>query len=257
MAQKTDKRSLFLGVAWSAGVSTVFALLTVNSAPRWAVLLLSGLGFVLFAALAALHGWLSAPYAVGTPLRAFLIIGSIAVIMFLLGWSAWPAVRRHVLTVDERARFEVPLKQQSQERFEIQLACPGADEATCVYAAQYIDLFREAGWKVQNNRVERVALGVPYEGIRIFSYVPKYPEPDAPVGSGVWSAITPSLISVYRAFSVIGIESESGIRNDEKPNVLTVYFGSERSDESQPTQFSQTMGKVAENKRNYPWLNIP
>jgi hypothetical protein len=254
---KTDKRSLLIGIAWSGAITTVVALLTINTAPRWAVISASCIGFVLLIVLAVIHGWLKAPYSVGTPLRATVVIGVMAALMFLLGWLAWPPIRRHTLDAEEQARFEKPLKHQTDDRYEIQLACPSADESVCVYAAQFINLFREAGWKVQDNQVKRVVLGVPYEGIRIFSYVPKYPEPDAPVNTGVWSAVTPSLISVYRAFSAIGIESESGIRNDEKPDALTVYFGSERADESQPTQFTATMAKVEEAKRQYPSLKVP
>lgn len=178
-------------------------------------------------------------------------------VLTLFAIYVWPPIRRHILTDVERERFEEPLKQQTDERYTIQLTCPSADESICVYAAQFINLFREAGWKVQNNQVQRVVLGVPYEGIRIFAYVEKYPEPDAPVGSGVWTKVSTSLISVYRSFHAISIEPEEGIRNDMKENVLTIYFGSERADESKPTDLTKMYGRLPEVKRQYPNTKLP
>ena len=258
---KPRQGSLLLGIAWTTGLAVVIALLSLIAGagvvPRWAVVALGSIGFVSFAIVAAMHGWLKAPYPLGTPLRAIGVVGAIAFAMFFLCKTAWPPIRRHVLDDEEKGRFEEPLKRQTNDRYEIQLACPSADEATCVYAAQFINLFREAGWKVQNNQVQRVVLGVPYDGVRLFSYVAKYPEPDAPVDSGVWTKITPSLISVYKSFSAIGIEPDSGIRNDMPENVLTVYFGSEKADESIPTGLTKMYGKIPEIKHNYPDVKLP
>jgi hypothetical protein len=171
------------------------------------------------------------------------IVASLILSGFYL-WHFYPPIRRHVLDEDEISRFEAPLKTQTNVRFDIQLACPTADEPTCVYAAQFIPLLKDSGWKVQGNQVARVSLGIPYEGIRLFEYVEKYPPQDAPSNVGVWTLTSSSLVSFYRAFSAIGIEPDEGIRNDVPPHVLTVYFGSERADESQPTQLSQTMNLV-------------
>ena len=80
-------------------------------------------------------------------------------LLALFGVYVWPPVRRHVLSEKERQAFQEPLKvQQKGEHEEIQIVCPTSDESTCVYANQFINIFREAGWKVQNNQVERVTL---------------------------------------------------------------------------------------------------
>lgn len=250
-----------LGIAWSAGVGVVIALLTLIAGagviPRWAVAALGCIGFVSFSIVAVIHGWLNAPYWFGVPIRATVVFGAIAALMFFLCWTAWRPIRRHILDDDERANFEEPLKKQNENRYEIQLDCPSADEQTCVYAAQFINLFREAGWKVQNNQVQRVVLGVPYEGVRIFAYVEKLPEPDAPVDRGVWTKVSASLITVYRSFHALNVEPEVGIRNDIKENVLTIYFGSERSDESKPTMLTKLCGQLPEVKRQLPGLKLP
>jgi hypothetical protein len=111
-----------------------------------------------------------------------------------------------------RANFEKPLNIQRSNRDKIQLACPAAEESTCVYAAQFINILKEAGWKLQSYDVQIVNLAIPYEGIRMFVYVKEYPPPDAPIDVGEWSAVSPSMVSIYRAFASIGIETETGIR---------------------------------------------
>jgi len=50
------------------------------------------------------------------------------------------------------------------------------------------------------------------------------------------------LITIYRSFHAIGVEPEEGIRNDVPENVVTVYFGSERADESKPTSLTELYG---------------
>lgn len=183
---------------------------------------------------------------------ALLVIGVAA-----WGHTIWPPIPRHILNDHERASFEEPLKRQTADRYEIQLSCPSADENVCTYAAQFINLFREAGWKVNNNQIARVTLGVPYEGIRLFSYVPKYPAPDAPVDSGVWTRITPSLISVYKSFSAIGIEADQGIRNDVPDHILTIYFGPEKRDESTPTDLTKLYKRFPAINKEYPEAKLP
>ena len=80
----------------------------------------------------------------------------------------------------------------------------------------------------------------------------KYPEPDSPPGTGVWTAVTKSLITVYRSFHAINVEPEEGIRQDINQNVLTVYFGSEKADEGVPTSLTQMYGKLPEFEKLKP-----
>jgi len=219
-----------------------------------------GLGLALmfaFAVVPALHAvtWLLGKCQTtddyGNPIHILALLILVSIIAFI-GHGIWPPIRRHQLDDKDRAKFEKPLKDQTRDRFTVILSCPSDDEQVCVYGAQYINIFREAGWTVQNNQIERATLGVPYNGIRLFSYVPNYPKSDAPVNSGVWTKITPSLISVYSAFSAIGIEADSGIRNDVPENFLTVYFGPEKDDESQPTDMTRTYGNMKAFAKSWP-----
>lgn len=241
----TKKQSNNTTFVLSLIVALVLALLGVSGHPtRVDVTLLSVGLFVCFLVLFsrwALKRGLSIAERIGH-------VGTSIVLSFALAgfylWYFYPPIRRDVLDEDEITKFEAPLKVQTNPRFEIQLACPTADEPTCVYAAQFLPLLKDSGWKVQGNQVTRVSLGIPYEGVRFFEYVPKYPPPDAPSNVGVWTLTSSSLVSFYRAFCAVGIEPDEGIRNDVPPNVLTVYFGSERTDESQPTQLSRMMKSV-------------
>jgi hypothetical protein len=257
---KRDSDSFLLGIAWSTGIAVVLTLLALISGagvvPRTAIMVLGCIGFIAFSVAVKKHGWLRAPYWFGTPIRAAIILGGIAVAMCSLCWRAWPPIRRHVLDDTERSLFEAPLNQQARDRYEIQLACPAADEATCVYAGQFVDLFKDAGWKVQDYQVKRVSLGLPYDGVRLFSYVKQYPAPDAHSNVGVWTEVSPSLITIYRSFHAIGIEAEQGIRIDEKQNEITIYFGSERADESKPTGLTRMYGNIPELKKQNPELKL-
>lgn len=239
-----------------AAILTLIA--TGGPAPRWAVSVLGILGFLCFFSIPVLHGWLQASgdnfvlRFVGSALRTLFIVIVTGAPIFVLCRLAWPPVRRHILDDDEKASFEKPLRIQTSNRDEIQLACPAAEEVTCVYAAQFINIFKESGWKLQSYDVQRVNLAIPYEGIRMFGYVKEYPPPDAPPNIGEWSSISPSMVSIYRAFASVGIETETGIRKDEEQNVLTLYFGSERADESARTQFGDSIKKMEQEKDRFP-----
>src|SRR6266404_327548 len=85
-----------------------------------------------------------------------------------IGYRVWPPIRRHTLNEKERALFEKPLSEQKEPREEVQLVCTQGDESACVYAAQFVDIFREAGWKVRDNHVQRVRMNNPTAGIILF-----------------------------------------------------------------------------------------
>jgi hypothetical protein len=151
---------------------------------------------------------------------------------------------RHPLNDKEKVAFQAPLLLQTHSRYDIQIACPAADESVCVYAARFIPLFKDAGWHV-GNEASRVTLAQPPDGVRIYSWADHYPPPDAPSNVGVWTFLSPSSVSVYRAFAAIGIEPDSGTRTDMNKKTLAVYFGPERENENQPTVFGNMMSNVA------------
>ena len=168
-----------------------------------------------------------------------------------LGHQVWPPIRRHTLSEKERALFEKPLSEQKEPREEIQIVCAQGDEAACVYAAQFVNIFREAGWKVRDNHVEPVRMNNPTAGIVLFRHGRGKPDTDN-WRSGVWTALTASLIDTRQAFANIGIEPESGSNPELPEGVVSIYFGLEKENEGEPTDFTKTMKKLGKHWRGGP-----
>jgi hypothetical protein len=152
--------------------------------------------------------------------------------------------KRHVLTNRERRDFENPLKQQIEPKQLVRLACPAADETVCIYAAQFINLFKESGWVIQGGIVNRVTLGIPFEGVRLFEHTDRQFNPNDPPNVGSWMPVTPSLMAIYDAFKKIGIESDAGTDHELSEQVITVYFGPPRADERASTSLTQTIKTI-------------
>jgi|SRR5580692_5582820 hypothetical protein len=168
-----------------------------------------------------------------------------------IGYRVWPPIRRHTLSEKERAAFEKPLREQKEPREEIQIICTQRNEQACVYAAQFVNIFREAGWKVRNNRAEPVQLNNPEAGIILFKHGEGKLDPDN-WQSGLWSALTASLIDVRRAFVNIGVEPESGNNPEMPEGLISVYFGLEKENEGAPTGLTKLMEILGDKWRGGP-----
>ncbi|MFZ0418974.1 MAG: hypothetical protein WAM04_12825 [Candidatus Sulfotelmatobacter sp.] len=168
-----------------------------------------------------------------------MIAGVIAVALF--GLYVWPSSRRHVLTEKEKEGFKDALHSQTEPPQTIQIACPNGDENTCVYAAQFIRLFGQAGWTVKGD-VQRVTLAQPMAGIVLVERGGKKWTPDD-WNSGGYTALTPSIHSIYSAFDNIDIQANTSAGPDLPDGQITVYFGTERPDESEPTELTRSMKK--------------
>jgi hypothetical protein len=174
------------------------------------------------------------------------IVGLVCV-LFPFGKWVWPH-ERHNLSNQERYAFERPLKEQKAPREKIQVACPQDDERACVYAAQFVDYFREAGWTVQGNLVERVMLARPLAGVILFKHGSGRLDPSN-WRSGLWAALSPSLVSVYHAFVNIGIEPGSGPNPELPEGTITVYFGSEKSSPAESTALGAAIRRAEQARR--------
>jgi hypothetical protein len=179
---------------------------------------------------------------------AMILLGALAL---AIGYRVWPPIRRHTLTERERVLFEKPLSEQKEPREEIQIVCAQGDEPACVYAAQFVNIFREAGWKVRDNHVEPVRMNNPTAGIVLFKHGQGKLDPDN-WRSGLWSALTASLVDVRQAFVNIGIEPESASNPELPEGVVSVYFGLEKEDEGAPTSLTKTMEKLGKGWRGGP-----
>lgn len=175
----------------------------------------------------------------------------LATLATAVGYRVWPPIRRHTLSDKERALFEKPLSSQKEPREEIQITCTQRDEATCVYASQFVNIFREAGFKVRDNRVEPVSMNNPTAGIVLFRRGQGKIDPNN-WRSGLWSTVTPSFIDVRQAFANIGIEPESGSNPELPHGIISIYFGLQKEDEGAPTELTRTIKKLGSQWRGGP-----
>jgi len=175
--------------------------------------------------------------------QPFLAMTALGGLTIGIGYHVWPPIRRHPPTTKERYKFEQPLTAQKEPREQIQITCDAGDESTCVYAAQFVNIFREAGWTVANNQVEPVRMNNPMSGIMLFKRGVGKLDPNN-WQSGLWSGFTESLLNVRRAFVNIVIEPERAANPQISEGVVSVHFAMEREDESAPTNFTNEMKQL-------------
>jgi hypothetical protein len=142
-------------------------------------------------------------------------------------WVAWSPVRREYhrehFSIDAGAFIRV-LKSQFANRALIRIGCTQGSEDSCVYAGQFVDLFREGGWRVEDNSVKTVRIGKPEAGILFFLHGTGVEDPNNPK-SGLWVEPTESLQTVRRAFREIGLTAGDRADKSVPEGVIAIYFG--------------------------------
>src|ERR1700683_2966490 len=232
----------FVGLAWAI----VVTLLPSRTPLATVIYLVVLFGVLLYPTLHIVEwGFRSSRRVIAVP-SAFvcLLVGIVG-----FGSWIWPHPRRHVLAGAERTRFERPLQAQQAPREEIILACPQQEESTCVYAAQFINLFREAGWKVRGNIVERGMLGIPYSGVILVKRGAGQIDPND-WRSGLWSNISASFETVRAAIVSIGIEPDSISDAQLTENALRVYFGLEKDNNAERTPLTDMFTTIEQGRRS-------
>jgi len=171
----------------------------------------------------------------------------------IFGWLSWPPLHRHELSKAEREKFEKPLAGLKQPKMSIHLYCAPYDETDCVYAAELIPLFGEAGWDVSTT-VERITLGRPKPGIVIGLHGTLKPEdePKLKWNEGEWAQVTPEEEVVRQAFVNIGIEPDSISGATIPENQINIYVGHERENESAPTDMTLSFENLERTRREHP-----
>lgn len=148
---------------------------------------------------------------------------------------------RHPLSGKEIDRFKKPLMSPDFGKIPVHLARPAADETTCVYAAQFIQVFRDAGWSVPEGIVERQTLLMPYDGVRIFEYTDTPIDYADPKGTYAWMAMTCPMVAIAKGLASVGIMPDVGHGNTLPKDVLTIYFGPPNTSESTPSLGSKNL----------------
>jgi hypothetical protein len=155
--------------------------------------------------------------------RVILTLAVIAIVVSL-AWS--PVVKEYQKEhfVVDSARFINILKAQSADRYRIRIGCAPTSEEACVVAGHFLDFFREAGWLVEGNSVQRTMLGKPEAGILLFLHGAGTIDPTNP-RSGLWVLQSDSLNTIRRAFREIRLRAGERADSDIPQGVIAVYFG--------------------------------
>jgi hypothetical protein len=130
-----------------------------------------------------------------------------------------------VLSAQQKRDFSSILRTSEGQPKYVRIACPPADERTCIYAATFVPLFQRAGWHVSGSQVERTILLQPKDGVVIskFGQSPKDPQnPDM----GVWTEFTAWDQVLATAFRFLGVNPQTGNDPSLEPGTFRIYFGS-------------------------------
>jgi hypothetical protein len=172
-------------------------------------------------------------------------------IVLLFGIYVWPPIRRHTLSEQEENEFIRVLKEEKggDQNIEVQIVCPSGDEKTCVYAAQFVPMFGQAGWQIRPE-VTRVALARASDGITVLRRAGVKAIMEQHWDSGGYVAVNEAhLVAVQKAFQGIHIEIESGADPDLSENTMAIYIGLERENEAEPTNLTRTAKWLAGDRK--------
>jgi hypothetical protein len=228
-----------------AGAMTAALALLPNRDPVAITVALALIGLLLVPPIRHL-GWVrNAPSGKARRVRLILLFLVMANLVILYGRAIWPVGHRHTLTKNERVLFEKPLQGVQKPPMHIQVACPASDEQTCVYATQFQAFFSEAGWDVDRT-VQRDTLVRAMQGVVLVEHggTEESQTTKWKWNVGGYTAMYPTFENVYQAFSNIGVEPESSANFSIPENQITVYFGPERENESQPTDLTSSVVNI-------------
>ncbi len=167
-----------------------------------------------------------------------------------------PNYLRGDLVEADQKRFVDGLVVGDSDKYLINIDCPANDEPTCVYAAQYLDLFKRAGWKLSDGVIHRVTLGVPVSGIRLGVYSNVTFDPNQPPGTGHWLQITPGMMAALQAFANVQLGADFTSGSTIPQGTMEVYFGTIESTERAKEDLKTAQMLIAQ-YRSRPFASKP
>jgi hypothetical protein len=132
------------------------------------------------------------------------------------------------LSQEQRAFFLKQLSAQTAPRDTLRIGCTSWSESSCVAAGQFLLLFSEAGWQIEDNKVFRLEPQIPIVGVAIATRtrVGESKEP-LPPHEGRWRKMDESHKTIYWAFSSLHIPVSGSTDETLRESALGIYFGSE------------------------------
>ena len=115
----------------------------------------------------------------------------------------------HNFSVREKDDFVASLKARGTPAHSVWLACPEEREDICQRVRQFVDMFKNAGWRVEQNRVITWSPAHPLEGVHLI------------LNSG--DAIDSSVVK--NSFTSLGIPVQAASAPDVPHNSIGIFFG--------------------------------
>lgn len=162
----------------------------------------------------------SGRYISGTAILIYA--GALVLFGRYLEWNLRRLASKH------REEFVRVLQSQSEPREAVKIGCPSNDEQTCVFAGNFLNLFKVAEWPLQFDSIKRLNLPKPLSGVALFKHGTGGYDPSL-LNSGLWVQETPSLTTIQKAFAKIGMKAQLQKQADvQMPNnLIGVCFGVE------------------------------
>jgi hypothetical protein len=115
------------------------------------------------------------------------------------------------------------------ERESLRFGCVAWSDRSCAAAGDFLLVFSEAGWKIEQNEVRRFDTPVPHFGIAIVTQPEGTEEQRQKLlpHQGLWHQMAQSEIDITFALKSIGITIISSSDQNLPNNVLGLYFGPE------------------------------
>jgi hypothetical protein len=235
------------------GVGQIILALSQHSSRVLAFILLLAMAAFLTRPVLHLPWLVNADSIFKRTVRTVFAMSGMVLMVVIFGWFSWPPVHRHTLTSKEQEAFKKGLQGlRTSPPQTVQFSCPTYDERDCEYASQLIPLFGRSGWKVAST-VQRITLARPKPGIMLVQHSGSGKPPDPyDWNQSAYVAMTQDLQRVRQAFNNIGIEPDSSWAFEIPEGQLTIYVGTEREDESAPTELTKTMAQIKQLQKEHP-----
>ena len=161
------------------------------------------------------------------------VVAIASIIFAFISWR-WPyapipPAKAYDLDAPRRAKFLSLLQIPSDAHFRrLRIGCTAWSEASCIAAGNFLKLFSEAGWQIEEGRVFKMEPSIPVNGMTIASRNDRLARlPQLPPHLGRWAKanVSASVITVAFRFmdNPVNFSSDPELADD----ALGVYFGPE------------------------------
>jgi len=129
--------------------------------------------------------------------------------------SIHPAKALHEFSARERSVFVAALKAGGGTIQSVWLACPDGRVETCRLVGQFIAMFRDSGWRVEENRVMTWNPAHSLGGVHLIVHASGGPDDSVPADTA----------GLKSSFSALGIPVQTAVAPDVPKNSIGVFFG--------------------------------